>query len=186
MNHGATLQYLLDADERLDTTLVPIVPDDCKMSLLNLTPIVAEDDDVAHDQFRDLKHSILMLAHGLQSPHANRVTTLTRVRRMAAWQDIERDIKAHRDQCDTCLTACDPLVRLGSMMTSSRRMGTVMLDKLKLPKKVVEITNIPAVLIFTCPHLGDSVPAIVESMTAVESARVVFCTVIPNIQFHTS
>ena len=171
---------VLDADERLDTTLVPIVPNACQISLLNLTPIAKADDDNTHDQFRDLRHSILMLAHGLQSPHANRVTTLTRVRRMAAWQEIERDVKAHCDQCDTCLTERDPLVRLGSMMTSSRRMGTVMLDKLKLPKEVVEITDIPAVLIFTCPHLGDSVPAIVESMTAVESARVIFCTVIPR------
>lgn len=66
-------------------------------------------------------------------------------------------------------------------MVATRRFGgAVMLDRLVLDKAIAEIVNAPAVTIFTCPCIGDSYPAIVDSMTAVEAARVFFCFAIPR------
>ena len=66
-------------------------------------------------------------------------------------------------------------------MVATRRFGgAVLLDRLVLDKSLAEIVNAPAVTIFTCPCIGDSYPAIVDSMTAVEAARVFFCFAIPR------
>ena len=66
-------------------------------------------------------------------------------------------------------------------MVATRRFGgAVMLDRLVLDKALAEIVHAPAVTIFTCPCIGDSYPAIVDSMTAVEAALVFFCFAIPR------
>ena len=79
-----------------------------------------------------------------------------------------------------CLSNRKSKENLGMTLRATRRLGSLMLDKLVLDDDLAEMLGIPAVLIFTDPCIGDSFPAIVESMTAVEAAQVICCHAIPR------
>ena len=172
--------FVLANDERLDLKLVPVIPDKCKIKLTDLTPIAHDHDDSTHEQYRDLRHEILSSAHTLVSPHNSKAKTSLNVRRIAIWPGMEDDVAYFVKTCSSCLPERNPLVRLGATLMSTRRMGVLMIDKLVFDKDIFDITGIPAALIMTCPCIGDSLPALVESMTAVEAARVIFCYAIPR------
>ena len=167
-------------DDRLDLTLVPIIPANCKVRLTNLTPISKDHDDSEHEQYRDLRHDILLASHGLVKPHNSVAHTLSNVKRMAYWPKLQQSVTYFCDTCSHCLSNRKSKENLGMTLQATRRLGSLMMDKLVLDKDLANMLGIPAVLIFTDPCIGDSFPAIVESMTAVEAARVIFCHAIPR------
>ena len=95
---------------------------------------------------------------------------------MAYWHDLEKQVERFIATCNACLTDRTAQTRHGLTLVSTRRGGALMLDKLVFDKDIADITGVPAAIIFTCVRIGDSFPAIVETMTAVEAARVLFCS----------
>ena len=65
-------------------------------------------------------------------------------------------------------------------MTSTRRFGVMMIDKLKFDDDVTELVGMPAMLLMTCPRIGDAQFGMCYSMTAAEAARVTYVTGIPQ------
>ena len=167
---------VIAADERLDLTLVPIIPADCKVKLTSLIPITKDHDGTAHEQYRDLRQDILQAAHALVQPHHSKARTSLDAKAMAYWHDLEKHVERFIATCDACITDRTAQTRHGLTLVSTRRGGALMLDKLVFDKDIADITGVPAAIIFTCVRIGDSLPAIVETMTAVEAARVLFCS----------
>ena len=167
---------VITEDERLDLTLVPIIPANCKVKLTALVSIAKDHDDTDHEQYRDLRQDILQAAHALTQPHHSKARTSLNAKAMAYWPDLEKHVEKFYQTCDACLADRTTLKRHGLTLTSTRRGGALMLDKLVFDKDIVDITGIPAAIVFTCVRIADSYPAIVETMTAVEAARVLFCS----------
>ena len=59
-------------------------------------------------------------------------------------------------------------------MTSTRRFGVMMIDKLVFDDEVALLVGVPAVLRMTCPQISDAQITLCYSATAVEAARVIF------------
>jgi hypothetical protein len=56
----------------------------------------------------------------------------------------------------------------------------MMIDKLKFDDDVAEMVGMPAMLLMTCPRIGDAQFGMCYSMTAAEAARVIYVTGIPQ------
>ena len=65
------------------------------------------------------------------------------------------------------------MVRLGSSLTSTRRFGVIMIDKIVFDDDVAALTAIPAALLMACPRIGDAQIRLCTSMVALEAARVI-------------
>ena len=55
-----------------------------------------------------------------------------------------------------------------------------MIDKIVFDDDVATITGVPAALLMTCPRIADAQVSLCTSMTAVEAARVIYVTGIPQ------
>ena len=110
-------------DERLDMTLVPIIPRGCKVQLTDLVPIAEDDNDASHEQYRDLRHDIMLAAHSMLKPHPSIDRTLINVKRMASWHNMERDVQYFCDTCHNCLPRRTSKINLGRTMIATRRFG---------------------------------------------------------------
>ena len=66
------------------------------------------------------------------------------------------------------------------MNKADRRFAVLQIDKLKFTKSMSQIINSPAALLATCVQIGDDTIALLDSMPAIESARIIFTRVIPN------
>ena len=99
------------------------------------------------------------------------------LRAMAYWPSAETDVERFCDKCDECLANRSPMARLGSTMTSTRRFGVMMIDKLKFDDDVTEMVGMPTMLLMTCPRIGDAQFGMCYSMTAAEAARVILSTI---------
>ena len=177
---------VLSADEKLDRVMVPLVPKDARIKMTVLQNITADGDTEAMDDkqygealHRSLRHELMTICHATQLPHASKADTMKVLRTMAYWPSAERDVEKFSDTCDTCLANRDPMARLGSSMTSTRRFAVMMIDKIVFDDDVAEITGMPAALLMTCPRINDALIRMLTSMTAVEAARVIYCTGIP-------
>ena len=102
------------------------------------------------------------------------------LRAMAYWPSAETDVENFCGTCDTCLANRNPMPRLGSSMTSTRRFGVMMIDKLVFDNDVAAIASMPTALLMTCPRIGDQHIRLCASMTAVEAARVIYVAGIPQ------
>ena len=148
---------VIASDERLDMTLVPIIPRNCKVKLTDLVPIAEDDNDDSHEQYRDLRQDIMQAAHSMLKPHPSVARTLTMSSAWPPGTTWNVHVQYFCDTCPNCLPRRTSKINLGRTMVATRRFGgAVMLDRLVLDKALAEIVNAPAVTIFTCPCIGDS------------------------------
>ena len=171
---------VLDKDEQLHKVLVPMIPMDVQAKLTSLEPIVEGGTTKYDEMHRDLRHDIMVMAHAFQQPHAGRAATMHAVRQMAYWPSAEEDVKRFCDSCAECLSHRKPAIRAGSTMTSTRRFGVIVIDKIIFDDDVAALVGMPGALLMTCVVVADSQYAMCYSMTAVEAARLIYVHAIPQ------
>ena len=142
--------------------------------------IAAEGTPTDDELHRSLRHDLMMICHAMQLPHSSRVDTMKALRTMAYWPSAEADVARFCDTCAICLSNRNPKQQLGNTMEATRRFAVMMIDKIKFDDDVVALTGMPAALLMTCPRIGDAQYALCHSMTAIEAARVIFCSGIPQ------
>ena len=166
---------MLAADEKMDRVLVPLIPNNAQVKLTVLEHIAAEGSTTTRDELhRTLRHELLMICHAMQSPHPSRTDMMKALRTMAYWPSAEMDVQYFCDTCAVCLANRSPMLKLGSTMTSTRRFGVMMIDKLVFDDDVALLVGMPAALLMTCPQISDAQIELCYSATAVEAARVIF------------
>ena len=134
---------VLDKDEQLHKVLVPMIPEDVKAKLTSLEPIVAGGTTKCDEMHRDLRHDIMIMAHAFQQPHAGRAATMRTVRTMSYWPSAELDIHYFCNTCAECLANRKPTMRAGSTMTSTRRFGVIIIDKIISDNDVAALVGMP-------------------------------------------
>ena len=78
------------------------------------------------------------------------------LRAMAYWPSAESRCGKVLRHVRRVLANRDPMTRLGSSMTSTRRFGVMMIDKIVFDDDVADITGMPAALLMTCPRVNDA------------------------------
>ena len=75
---------MLEASERMNRFLVPLIPRNAQVKMTVLTKIIADDEaEIGHEQHRPLRHELMMICHAMQQPHASRAGTIKGLRAMA-------------------------------------------------------------------------------------------------------
>ena len=58
---------VLEAGERMNRVLVPLIPSNARVKMTVLTKIIADAEaEVGHDQHRSLRHELMMICHAMQ------------------------------------------------------------------------------------------------------------------------
>ena len=166
---------VLSADEKLDRVLVPLVPKDAQVKITMLEKLIVDGETTeGEEQHRSLRHELMMVCHAMQLPHASRADTMKALSAMIYWPSAETDVEKFCDTCEVCLANRNPMTRLGSTMTSTRRFGVMMIDKIVFDDDLAGIVGMPAALLMACPRIGDQQIRLCHSMSAVEAARVIW------------
>ena len=142
---------MLDGDEQLQRTLVPLIP---AAAMVNITGVTSacDTDDSDSWMMQDLRQELLLIAHGLQSPHANMVDTCRNVRRMANWYKMERSVEQYWLACPECIAKHAKHREITQALWGQHRFATLVIDKLVLKDVWKEVVGAPAVLIVTAHH----------------------------------
>ena len=138
--------------------------------------IIDGETTAGEEQHMSLRHELMMVCHAVQLSHASRADKMKALRALAYWPSAETDVEKFCDtcesSCDVCLANRNPMTRLGSSMTSTRRFGVMMIEKIGFDDDIAVIVGMPAALQMACPRIGDQQIRLCHSMNAVEAARV--------------
>ena len=72
------------------------------------------------------------------------------------------------------------MIRAGSTMTSTRRFGVIIIDKIIFDDDVVALVGMTGALLMTCAVIVAAQYGLCFSMTAVEAARLLYVHAIPQ------
>ena len=82
--------------------------------------------------------------------------------------------------CSTCMAERNSVERWGPSFWATARFRTLIIDDIVFGKKLTKLTNSPGALAMTCTHLGDICCSDRKSMNALETAKLIFTTALPN------